>query len=144
MATTTTRGTRGPRVRGSAPAGARADRGDRDQQYDLLTAALLGAALGAGATLLLRRPPKRRLIAALPGMAQGARAVRGAMKDGRRAAGRARDAGGDLLEQVGDFPVRKAVARMLRSARAHIDETVADEVADLRKALRRRRRRLGL
>src|SRR2546423_12196980 len=30
---------------------------EREQQYDLLTAALIGAAVGAGITLLLRRGP---------------------------------------------------------------------------------------
>src|SRR4051812_32952204 len=33
---------------------------DREQQYDLLTAALIGAAVGAGVTLLLRRGPSGR------------------------------------------------------------------------------------
>ena len=33
---------------------------EREQQYDLLTAALIGAAVGAGVTLLLRRGPSGR------------------------------------------------------------------------------------
>src|SRR2546430_9424248 len=33
---------------------------EREQQYDLLTAALIGAAVGAGITLLLRRGPSGR------------------------------------------------------------------------------------
>src|SRR4029453_12402907 len=44
---------RGPRVRESAREGEIG----RDAQYDLLTAALIGAAIGATATLLLRRGP---------------------------------------------------------------------------------------
>ena len=44
---------RGPRVRESARDGEIG----RDAQYDLLTAALIGAAIGATATLLLRRGP---------------------------------------------------------------------------------------
>lgn len=71
-------------------------------------------------------------------------AARGAMKAGRRAAGRAQDAGEALVERVGDFPARKVIGRMMKSARRAIDETVAAEVQDLRRALRRRRRRLGL
>src|SRR4051812_49559813 len=43
----------GPRVRASARGGETG----RDAQYDLLTAALIGAAIGATATLLLRRGP---------------------------------------------------------------------------------------
>ena len=33
---------------------------EREQQYDLLTAAIIGAAVGAGITLLLRRGPSGR------------------------------------------------------------------------------------
>ncbi len=33
---------------------------EREQQYDLLTAAIIGAAVGAGVTLLLRRGPSGR------------------------------------------------------------------------------------
>src|SRR5205809_7376549 len=43
---------------------------DREQQYDLLTAALIGAAVGAGVTLLLRRGPSgRRPVGPLAGYA---------------------------------------------------------------------------
>src|SRR4051812_50133574 len=81
---------------------------DREQQYDLLTAALIGAAVGAGLTLLLRRGPSGRrpvgpLIryagrgAALAGMAGmgggeggGERGLQGGGGGGGRAAGGAR------------------------------------------------------
>ena len=33
---------------------------EREQQFDLLTAALIGAAVGAGITLLVRRGPSGR------------------------------------------------------------------------------------
>src|SRR5215207_3552918 len=42
--------------RGSDPAGRPAAR--HDSEYDLLTAALIGAVIGASATLLLRRPQR--------------------------------------------------------------------------------------
>src|SRR4051812_50194344 len=84
---------------------------DREQQYDLLTAALIGAAVGAGVTLLLRRGPSGRrpvgpLIryagrgAALAGMAGkggaqggGGRGPPGARRAGGRAGGGARGGG---------------------------------------------------
>src|SRR5882762_1311680 len=99
MATTTipaaTRPKRGPRVRASAPDGA----DGRDAQYDLLTAALIGAAIGATATLLLRRGPS--------GQRPMAPVLRGAKWAGREAlagatagAEWARSRGGELLDRI--------------------------------------------
>src|SRR2546423_10624792 len=94
------------RARASAPEMERDE--EREQQYDLLTAALIGAAVGAGVTLLLRRGPSGRrpvgpLIryagrgAALAGAAglagarwAGERGVDGARWAGDRAQGSAR------------------------------------------------------
>src|SRR5690349_2852117 len=73
-----------PRVRASVARAARMD--DREHQYDLLTAAVLGLTLGVGATLLLRRGPsgRRPIAPALMGMAKGAAwAGRGAAQLGR-------------------------------------------------------------
>src|SRR5215207_10435780 len=65
-----------PRVNGTSDRVS--DRGratGRDQQYDLLTAAVLGAVIGAGAALLLRRGPSgRRPISPIARMAGGAAA----------------------------------------------------------------------
>src|SRR2546423_2303867 len=74
---------------------------EREQQYDLLTAALIGAAVGAGITLLLRRGPSgRRPVgpfiryagkgAALAGLA----GLEGAKWAGGRGLGRPRRGGG--------------------------------------------------
>src|SRR4030081_2523427 len=80
---------RGPRVRESAHAG----EAGREAQYDLLTAALIGAAIGATATLLLRRGPSgQRPVAPV---LRGAKwASRGAMRAGSRGASWARERGG--------------------------------------------------
>src|SRR6478672_12835244 len=74
MATTIPmRSKRGPRVRESGPVAV----DGREAQYDLLTAALIGAAIGATATLLLRRGPSgQRPVAPI---------VRGAKWAGREA-----------------------------------------------------------
>src|SRR5688572_23855184 len=61
----------------------------RDQQYDLLTAAVLGAMIGAGAALLLRRGPTgRRPLSPLARVAGGAAvgAAKWAGTRGRRSA----------------------------------------------------------
>ena len=61
---------------------------EREQQYDLLTAALIGAAVGAGITLLLRRGPSgRRPIGPLVRYAGGVRP--GGMAGSRARSGRA-------------------------------------------------------
>src|SRR3954470_2506307 len=65
-----------PRVNGTSDRVSDRERATgRDQQYDLLTAAVLGAVIGAGAALLLRRGPSgRRPISPLAGVAGGAAA----------------------------------------------------------------------
>ena len=71
----------------------------REAQYDLLTAALIGAAIGATATLLLRRGPSgQRPVAPIM---RGARwAGRGAMVGASRGARWARSRGGDMLDRI--------------------------------------------
>jgi gas vesicle protein len=126
---------RGPRVRESGRGG----EAGREAQYDLLTAALIGAAIGATATLLLRRGPSgQRPVAPV---VRGAKwAGRGAVAAGAAGAGWAKDRGGELLERV---PTER-LERDVREARERIDGFVQSELKDLRKALRRQRKRLGI
>src|SRR4051812_7660076 len=86
---------RGPRVRGSARGG----EDTRDAQYDLLTAALIGAAIGATATLLLRRGPsgERPMSPILRG---ASRAGRMAVRAGSTGARWARRRGGELVDHI--------------------------------------------
>src|SRR5262245_18397116 len=67
--------TRPRTVRGeNARASVRERMSESDDQFDLLTAALLGIAVGAGAALLLwRGPPCRPLTMAVVGAGRGAR-----------------------------------------------------------------------
>lgn len=101
---------------------------DRESQYDLLTAAVLGVAVGAAATLLLsagmRRPEPHPVRAALA-------------RSGRRGLKRAGEA---LSPDV----VRRQVADLMDSARDAVTDTVEAELKDLRRSIRRRRRRLGI
>jgi hypothetical protein len=130
--TSATRPRRSPRVRASGR-----DRDDAtglDGPYDLLTAALLGVAIGVGTTLLLRRGPSgRRPIAPLVG---------GATMP-------VRVAGRTVTRAFREPPTRRAaVERQVRSfldaARERIDDAVESELRDLRGAIKRQRKRLGL
>lgn len=129
--TTSTRARRGPRVRGS---GRERDEIGPDGQYDLLTAALLGVAIGVGTTLLLRRGPSGRRPIAI-GASGATLPLRLA---GRSVAGAFREPPSR----------RKAVERQVRSfmeaARDRIDDVVESELRDLRGAIKRQRKRLGV
>jgi hypothetical protein len=130
--TSTMRPRRSPRARASAR-----ERGDEtgpDGNYDLLTAALLGVAIGVGTTLLLRRGPSGRRPIAIG--ASGATVP-------------LRLAGRSVADAFRDPPSRReAVERQVRSfmhsARERIDDAVESELRDLRGALKRQRKRLGL
>jgi hypothetical protein len=149
---------------------------EREQQYDLLTAALIGAAVGAGITLLVRRGPSgRRPVgpllryagrgAALAGLAgvEGARWAGGrglegakwaggrAMEGARWAAPRARrgirtavERGEDLIERIPVDDMVEQVRDYVDTARDAINHVVKDELDDLRKAVRRQRKRIGI
>lgn len=138
---------------------------EREQQFDLLTAALIGAAVGAGITLLVRRGPSgRRPVgpllgyagrgAALAGIAglEGAKWAGGRAAEGARwAAPRARrgfntavERGGDLIERIPVDDMIEQVRDYADTARDAINNVVKDELDDLRKAVRRQRKRIGI
>jgi len=112
-------------------------RADKNAQYDLLTAALIGAAVGVSATLLLRGSPKPRRV--LDPALQAARRV------GKKGARWAREQGEALWDRV---PPRDDIADTVRgyaeSAREAIDRAVDREVRDLKRQLRRQRHRVHL
>ena len=138
---------------------------NREHQFDLLTAALIGAAVGAGLTLLVSRGPSAARLAA-PLMRQAGRGARiagvagmgGARWAGDRAAEGARwaaprarrgfkqavERGEELIDRV---PVDDMVEQMrdyMESARDAINNVVKDELDDLRKAVRKQRKRIGV
>lgn len=149
---------------------------EREQQYDLLTAALIGAAVGAGITLLLRRGPSgRRPVgplmryagrgAALAGLAgmqgarwAGGRGLEGARWAGERAVDGARwaaprakrgfrtavERGGEMIDRIPVDEVVDQVRDYVDTAREAINDTVRDELNDLRKAVKRQRKRIGI
>src|SRR2546423_14642854 len=74
-----------------------------DEQYDLLTAALIGVAIGVGTTLLVRRGPSgsRPMSPILRGAALGAKwAGVNAARLGARGASWARDTGEELWDLI--------------------------------------------
>jgi gas vesicle protein len=149
---------------------------ERDQQFDLLTAALIGAAVGAVVTLMFRTGPGgRRPIspvlsatgkgakwAALAGMEgarwAGDRAAPGAKWAGERgregarwAAERsargykvARERGEELVDAIPLDDITDGVREYVDGAREAINDVVRSEMNDLRKAVRRQRKRIGI
>jgi hypothetical protein len=127
-----------PRVRGSAR-DTRGEADDRDGQYDLLTAALLGAAIGAGTTLLLRRGPSgRRPVVPVW------RAARAGARYAGRGARAAWDRGREAWDRVPREEIEEHMRDYFSSARDTIDHLVESELKDLRRAIRRQRKKLGL
>lgn len=118
-----------------------------DEQYDLLTAALIGLVIGVGTTLLVRRGPsgRRPVSPVLRGAALGAKwAGTGAARLGAKGASWARDAGEELWDRIPRDEIREHVNEYLGKARETIDDAVEHELRDLRRALRRQRKRLGI
>lgn len=118
-----------------------------DEQYDLLTAALIGVAIGVGTTLLIRRGPSggRPVSPVIRGAARGAKwAGLGAARLGARGASWARDAGSDLWDRVPRDEIRDHVREYVGKAQETIDDVVEKELRDLRRALRRQRKRIGI
>ena len=152
------------------------DEEEREQQFDLLTAALLGAAVGAAVTLLFRTGPSgRRPIGPVIGAAgRGARyagvaGLQGARWAGERAAPgaewladrsregarwaakrtargyrAARERGAEFIDDLPIDDVADSVREYVDTAREAINDVVREEMSDLRKAVRRQRKRIGI
>src|SRR5690348_10279747 len=133
---------------------ARTDDDRREEEYDLLTAALIGLAVGAGLTYMLRRGPsgRRPVSPVVMGMSRGAAwAGKNAMRAGRKGGRWAAKYGSEMWdriprdeirEQMGDY--RDNVADYVGRAKDAIDDAVESELKDLRRAVRRQRKRLGI
>lgn len=120
---------------------------DREHQYDLLTAALIGATIGAGLTYVLRRGPsgRRPVAPVIERVGQGASwAGHHAAKLGLRGARWAAARGEDAWDAIPRREIREHVSDYLGKARDAIDDVVESELHDLRRAVRRQRKRLGI
>lgn len=126
----------------------------RDQELDLLTAALIGVTVGVGVTLLLRRGPagRRPLVMGMELAGRGARVagmagMTGARVAGRAAAKNARRGWSRGMEWAEELPlddVGEQLREYFDAAKGAIEDTVSGELQDLRKSIRRHRRRLGV
>ena len=78
-------------------------------------------------------------------MVRGAKwAGKGAMVAGGRGARWARDRGGELLDRIPTDEIEENVRETVSEARDRIDGFVRSELDDLRRALRKQRKRLGI
>lgn len=114
-----------------------------DASTDLLLAIGVGLALGAGLALVARERARRRRP-----MARLERFARRGVKEARRLRDRgtkwAVEHGEALRDGVPVSEIGDSVAEYLETARDSIDEAVNREIRDLRKAIRRERKRLGV
>lgn len=139
---------------------------EREEQFDLLTAAVIGVAIGAGIALLVRRGPSghRPLRPVMEAVGRGAKwsgamglegarwagdtippYARRARKSAVRGARWAREHSEPLLERLPALDdVTDTVRDYVDAAREAINETVEHEARDLRKAIRRQRKRIGI
>jgi gas vesicle protein len=117
--------------------------GTREEQYDLLTAALIGLVVGIGATALLRRGPRghRPIGPIVRGAGRGAM---WAGKQGARGARWAAERGEEMWDRVPTEEIQDRMQDYMESARDSIGEVVEHEMRDLQKAIRRRRKQLGI
>lgn len=107
----------------------------------------MGMALGAGITFMLRRGPsgRRPIIPALEGAGRGLKwAGEHAWKAGSRGAKWAGEQGEELWERVPREEMARGMRRGMASARDSMEDMVESELRSMRKALRRKRKQLGI
>ena len=81
----------------------------------------------------------------LRGMGRGAKwAGKGAARMGVRGASWARDAGEELWDRVPRDEIREQVSDYVSRAHDAIDHVVESELRDLRRTIKRQRKRLGI
>jgi hypothetical protein len=121
--------------------------GGYEHEYDLLTAALIGATIGAGITYMLRRGPSgsRPMSPVMRGLGKGAKwAGQRASKWGRRGGRWAAERGHDAWDSIPREEIADRMSDYVGRAREAIDDAVESELKDLRRAIRRQRKRLGI
>lgn len=121
--------------------------GGHESEYDLLTAALIGMTIGAGLTFMLRRGPSGRspMRPVVEGVGRGAVwAGRNAAKAGMAGARWSQKRGAEAWDRIPRDEIREHVSDYTGRAREAIDDVVESELKDLRRAIRRQRKRLGI
>jgi hypothetical protein len=132
----------------------REDEDTHESEYDLLTAALIGLAVGAGITYMMRRGPsgRRPVTPVVLGMGRGVTwAGKKAARAGRVGAKWTAQRGAEMWDRIPRDEIRDTmsdyrdnVSDYVGRAREAIDDAVESELKDLRRAVRRQRKRLGI
>jgi ubiquinone biosynthesis protein UbiJ len=97
---------------------------------------------GAGIAYLLRG--RRKRTAGALAREAGSLASAAAGRAGRRGAKWASRRGEEMLHRIPVDEIADSLGEYVQSAREAIDDTVQHELSDLRKAVRRHRKRLGI
>jgi hypothetical protein len=121
--------------------------GTHENEYDLLTAALIGMTIGAGLTYMLRRGPSgsRPVAPVMRGVGRGATVLgRHAARLGSAGARWTAKRGEEAWDRIPRDEIRDTVSDYAGRAREAIDDVVESEMKDLRRAIRRQRKRLGI
>lgn len=103
--------------------------------------------IGAGITLMLRRGPsgRRPVSPIVSGVGRGASwAGRGAARMGAAGARWMAHRGEDAWDAIPREEIREHMSDYVGRAREAIDDAVRSELKDLRRAMRRQRKRLGI
>lgn len=118
-------------------------RAKSDPSADLLLAIGVGLAVGAGLALVARERARRGRP-----MARLERFTRRGVKQAKRMRDRgvkwASDQGDAMRDNVPVSEIGDSVSEYLETARQAIDDVVTREIRELRKAIRRKRKRLGV
>jgi hypothetical protein len=120
----------------------------RDEDVNYLAAlALAGVAIGVTATLLLRLGASRKRPFLTSVRKAGTAGVAEASATGRTIARKVRrgvDRGMEMVEEMPFDDMADHLRDYFEAARSAIDDTISEELRDLKKAIRRKRRRLGI
>ena len=100
---------------------------------------MLGMFIGAGAALLLRRGPSGRRP-----IEPAWRVARAGARMARRGARFAMEHGADAWDKIPRDEIADRLHDYAESARESIDDFVHSELDDLRRAIRRRRKKMGI
>jgi gas vesicle protein len=117
---------------------------EKHDEMDLLTAAVLGAVVGAGVALMIGRGGRRKKTLRTRMSTAAGRGAKRARGWGRRGAKWASSASDDLADRIPVDAVRKQVAEYFDTVKDAIDDTVSAELSDLRKSIRRQRKKIGV
>lgn len=119
----------------------------QQETNDFVTAFVIGAVVGVGATLLLKPDPPTRTERVMKGLEPYRKRMRKSTKRARKGLSHGAGAAADLSQELagasrqvlGDF--RSELSELLAEAREEISDAIADQVRTTRKGVRRSSKR---